>query len=347
MSRQNLTQRLGRDNFQEQDMRMIAEILGCSFQLSILATAEAAERASVIEEIPPTSRELNKLAAKKEMKAARAEAKGEAERDLTVGEFVDMMASAGGPEETFVPEEMWGAEAAEPKEDQSLKDTETSGKPESKGQIEDSKDSEHDDLTMDEDKSAAENQKTEAAGEKENSETEQPEVTADVSEEVSEAGQNEEEQSSGEDSGESKVTQDIPQAEIAAKSTSEAVSEEIPQEKEEVREPEKKEEKSSKFARITRIISTPKKREQPKDFQPIKKRADEDEDLVNGDVNPYTGHEYQTNSVRMHPKRIGYVQVYDRKEHKWTDMTEWAFLGYEERKKATQGKDYEPPIYLD
>ena len=35
MSRQNLTQRLGRDNFQEQDMRMIATILGCPFRLSI------------------------------------------------------------------------------------------------------------------------------------------------------------------------------------------------------------------------------------------------------------------------------------------------------------------------
>ena len=90
MSRQNLTQRLGRDNFQEQDMRMIADILGCSFQLSILASQEAAERASVIEEVPPTSKELDKLAAKKERKAARAEAK-EAERDITVGEIVDMM----------------------------------------------------------------------------------------------------------------------------------------------------------------------------------------------------------------------------------------------------------------
>ena len=30
MSRQNMTQRLNRDNFQEQDMKMIAEILGCS-----------------------------------------------------------------------------------------------------------------------------------------------------------------------------------------------------------------------------------------------------------------------------------------------------------------------------
>lgn len=73
----------------------------------------------------------------------------------------------------------------------------------------------------------------------------------------------------------------------------------------------------------------------------------DDEDRVNGDVNPYTGREYETNSVRMHPNRIGYVQVYDREDHAWTDMTEWAFLGYQERKKALLGKDYEPPIYLD
>ena len=32
MSRQNMTQRLNRDNFQEQDMRTIASILGCPFQ---------------------------------------------------------------------------------------------------------------------------------------------------------------------------------------------------------------------------------------------------------------------------------------------------------------------------
>ena len=72
-----------------------------------------------------------------------------------------------------------------------------------------------------------------------------------------------------------------------------------------------------------------------------------EEDLEKGELNPYTGHEYETNSVRMHPNRIGYVQVYDRGTHQWTDMTEWAFLGYQERKKALLGKDYEPPIYLD
>ena len=83
------------------------------------------------------------------------------------------------------------------------------------------------------------------------------------------------------------------------------------------------------------------------DFEPVIKYDDVDEDREQGEINPYTGREYQSNSVRMHPNRIGYVQVYDRNSHKWTDMTEWAFLGYQERKKALLGKDYEPPIYLD
>ena len=48
MSRQNMTQRLHRDNFQEQDMRLIAKILGCQFQLSIM---EPAEVETVVEEV--------------------------------------------------------------------------------------------------------------------------------------------------------------------------------------------------------------------------------------------------------------------------------------------------------
>ncbi len=72
-----------------------------------------------------------------------------------------------------------------------------------------------------------------------------------------------------------------------------------------------------------------------------------DETEIVGEINPYTGKEYKSNSVRMHPKRIGYVQVYDQEQHKWTDMTEWAFLGYQERKKALLGRNYEPPTYLD
>ena len=37
MSRQNLTQQLGRDNFQEKDMRMIAGVLGCAMQIAIIS----------------------------------------------------------------------------------------------------------------------------------------------------------------------------------------------------------------------------------------------------------------------------------------------------------------------
>ncbi len=47
MSRQNLTQRLGRDNFQEQDMRMIAKILECPFYLDILEEHEVSMKRSL------------------------------------------------------------------------------------------------------------------------------------------------------------------------------------------------------------------------------------------------------------------------------------------------------------
>ena len=249
MSRQNLTQRLGRDNFQEQDMRMIAEILGCSFQLSILASVEA-ERASVIEEKLPTEKELGKLAAKKEMKMLREEKK----REETV------------PAEEVASQEMMEDESAE----------------------------------------------------------ERVEVVATVDE---------------------IETEPIAEASVHAEPANEepVAAEQVSEEPEAVEpvaaEPvrtqpvEKKEE--TKYSKDSKY------------FQPIKQRNDMEENREVGDINPYTGREYQSNSVRMHPKRIGYVQVYDRKEHKWTDMTEWAFLGFEEQKKATLGKDYEPPIYLD
>ncbi len=91
----------------------------------------------------------------------------------------------------------------------------------------------------------------------------------------------------------------------------------------------------------------PEEDPEPEDFEPVIRYEDAEENLELGEMNPYTGREYQTNSVRMHPSRIGYVQVYDRFQHGWTDMTEWAFLGYQERKKTLLGRDYEPPIYLD
>ena len=186
MSRQNMTQRLKRDNFQEQDMRMIAEILGCSFQLSIMEQVETI----VTEEQPKLAEGEVRKENTAESSQKPSETKSEnrvTERDITVGELVKMS------------EELQLEPVVEP-------------------------------------------------------------------------------------------MKEIP------KKVAEMKESEIP---------------------------------------------------ILGEINPYTGKEYQTNSVRMHPKRIGYVQVYDQEQHKWTDMTEWAFLGYQERKKALLGKDYDPPIYLD
>lgn len=343
MSRQNLTQRLGRDNFQEQDMRMIADILGCPFQLSILGNADS-EKEALDEEEMPTGRELEKLTAKKERKAAREEAKKNVERDITVGEIVDILEeTTAEPEKEAVQMELdLDAEEHAAKETESIADSDTL---------------EEDILTEEE---------TEPY-------TEPAEDDVEVSAE--DAEQIEEELQEPEQEIEAEVVEEAGAEEIPEETSEAACQEEAePQEEayqeqpayeenqpetcqkeenpvvEEAETEDVHEEKNSPFSKLTKLI-TPKKEKKssgwPQDFQPIKRREDIDEDLVNGDVNPYTGHEYRTNSVRMHPHRIGYVQVYDRKDHKWTDMTEWAFLGVEERKKATMGKDYEPPIYLD
>lgn len=203
MSRQNMTQRLGRDNFQEKDMRLIAEILDCKFQLSILDAEDLAEESAVevVAEEPALAREV------------------------TIGDLV--------------PEE---------------------------------------------------------------SEIEEPVVEEVIPKPV-------------------KAEENVVETEEKAESDERSLL------RRGVRGyfKKKKEEK-------TPVVESPK--------------SEEKEDVV-GDINPYTRKEYKTNSVRMHPKRIGYVQVYDQEQHKWTDMTEWAFLGYQERKKALLGKDYVPPTYLD
>lgn len=349
MSRQNLTQRLGRDNFQEQDMRMIADILGCPFQLSILGSADS-EKADSDEDEMATGRELEKLAAKKERKAAKEEAKKSVERDITVGEFVDMLEETGAePEEEAVQMEL-ELDAAEPV----AEEAETQEVYEESEEAEDAADSEdtaatealEEEVPTEEAEPYIEPEEVlEAAEEVIPEEVFEPvytEETADIAEVQADDTVYEEQPACTEQPVDAETAyQEQPADEenqAEADQTEESAAEEV------------HEEKHSPFSKLTKLI-TPKKEKKssgwPQDFQPIKRREDIDEDLVNGDVNPYTGHEYRTNSVRMHPHRIGYVQVYDRKDHKWTDMTEWAFLGVEERKKATMGKDYEPPIYLD
>ena len=265
MSRQNLTQRLGRDNFQEQDMRLIASILGCPFQLSIMSgeiTESAAGRIRKQEvkwneqEQPEESFSEETVETEKEEQQLTGE-----ERDMTIGEIYDMHEELAELEKNAVE--------AEPTEDV------------------------REDLQAEEE---------------------------EYKEELLEEPESDQEESSAEP--EVSYTKDYAQP----------VEEEA--------EPYEESEVSS--------YETQPVQEEVTYEEPVQEEiAQEEPEEEVGDINPYTGKEYESNSVRMHPKRIGYVQVYDRTSHKWTDMTEWAFLGYQERKKVLLGEDYEPPIYLD
>lgn len=274
MSRQNLTQRLGRDNFQEQDMRMIADILGCPFHLSILSREAAGAAAEVT---VPTEKEWKRAQQKRQQKSE--------EYEQAVLPILQMQES----EEELTEEDA-----------------------EDIGEV-----TEEVDMTIGELYKIHE----------ELSELEENAEAGETAEPIKE-----EQDTSGQKANEKKEKFRTGGIFLRKKGNN------LPAEE---KEPAIQVESVKQEAR--KIDLTP----DPDDFEPVIKHEDMEEDREQGDVNPYTGREFQSNSVRMHPSRIGYVQVYDRATHRWTDMTEWAFLGYQERKKALLGKDYEPPIYLD
>ena len=370
MSRQNLTQRLGRDNFQEQDMRMIADILGCPFQLSILADSEAAERAANVEDVVPTEKELHKLAktkARKEKKAREAEQlhaameqipsevtdmSGASEKEMTLGDYMDIHEELVRRETGEIPivnetiEEPVTEESVSVMEEISDEPVlmEAEAVEEVPEAVEAVYEETHEEIP-------------EAPHYEEIHEEVQEEVQQEIPEEVYEEAHVEEKKE--ESHHEKKLTgwRAMFQRRNKKERQEEKHEEEkIEREIEEATEPLEAMEEDSDFIEYEEPVQpeqTYYEEQQPAQEEEIaqavyaEEEDDDAEDLERGELNPYTGHEYESNSVRMHPKRIGYVQVYDRRDHAWTDMTEWAFLGYQERKKALLGKDYEEPIYLD
>ena len=276
MSRQNLTQRLGRDNFQEQDMRMIAKILDCPFHLSIMTEAQIQPRST---------------AALEQEALARTEAVERAAEAASAAEPADAGEAAKA------------AEAAEAEE------------------------------------TAAQEVREEAAPAEETRD-ERDMTIGELYEIHRELAELEENAKAGESVEEIKKELEKPKKErfhtggifLRRKN------------KDNDKLPEAADEKETRAEQAVEAVQNEKPYE---DFEPVIRYKDVEEDREAGEINPYTGREYQSNSVRMHPTRIGYVQVYDRTIHKWTDMTEWAFLGLQERKKALLGSAYEPPIYLD
>lgn len=367
MSRQNLTQRLGRDNFQEQDMRMIADILGCPFQLSILADSEAAERAANVEDVVPTEKELHKLAktkARKEKKAREAEQlhaameqipsevtdmSGASEKEMTLGDYMDIHEELVRRETGEIP--IVNETIEEPVTEESVSVMEEIA--DEPALMEAEPVEEVPEAVYEE----THEEIPEAPRYEEIHEEVQEEVQQEIPEEVHEEAYVEEKKE--ETHHEKKLTgwRAMFQRRNKKERQEEKHEEEkIEREIEEVTEPLEAMEEDSDFIEYEEPVQpkqTYYEEQQPAQEEEIaqavyaEEEDDDAEDLERGELNPYTGHEYESNSVRMHPKRIGYVQVYDRRDHAWTDMTEWAFLGYQERKKALLGKDYEEPIYLD
>lgn len=342
MSRQNLTQRLGRDNFQEQDMRMIAEILGCPFQLSILGDNISSEKSNNnIEENVQTDKADNAGSIEVPVQP-QAETH---ERDITIGELVDiheeldaMIAEEGvGEPEEYIGEVDAYEYDEEPQEEQMAGESEEIVKSFAEEYVESQSESVEELLQEIEDIESERKPQEEEKKSEEKEEEEQPHGWKAYLMRRKKKRTKEQEEPV-EDMAESSDA--IPEA-IAEEISAEESHEELHEEPYDEAEEEFAEEFAEEHAEEQPV------EEQYTEEQYTEEYMDEEEDLEKGEINPYTGREYESNSVRMHPSRIGYVQVYDRSTHQWTDMTEWAFLGYQERKKVLLGKDYEPPIYLD
>ena len=388
MSRQNLTQRLGRDNFQEQDM--IAEMLECPFHLSIMSAEGAGE--------------VRSIAALERAAAARVEAvEASGHKELTAKEQAE--AEYAEPEEKLIEEtvpEMFEhteefaqnkaeAEYIEPEEPVESEYIQTEEPVEAEYiqpeepveaeyiQPEESVEAEYIQPEKEADMSMPDTEGLETPGEEVSNDRDMTiGELYEIHEELNELEKNVQ---AGESIEEIKKELEKPKKErrlgsfFRRRDSQSKAEKEVSPKENEVQTDAVGEsgigenvnqndtdhaDKAGAVVQDESVSSDAKWTEDAaedetafaesgstEDFEPVITHDDADEDTQAGDVNPYTGKEYQSNSVRMHPTRIGYVQVYDRTIHKWTDMTEWAFLGLQERKKALLGKAYEPPIYLD
>lgn len=367
MSRQNLTQRLGRDNFQEQDMRMIAAILGCPFHLSIFPLEnETGERVEPMEELllkyvkhPRVQPRKKKADLEDGVYQQVLVFEQEPTEEGTVEAKKDGEAAADIQKEekaaAFDTEQKQLAEKQEPeKAEMNLLDLDELDPEDS----EDLDDLEVLDVTYDierPDKAEASDSiyktrkfdKNEILAAAKHAEEQKQASDLEVQDaEKPTSGAEERDMTIGELY---MIHKELDQLEEAIHPRQENHIEEpvitatAPQP-----EPQPEPELQPEPEPVPDFRAGQREEEpEPEDFEPVIRYEDAEENLELGEMNPYTGREYQTNSVRMHPSRIGYVQVYDRFQHGWTDMTEWAFLGYQERKKTLLGRDYEPPIYLD
>ena len=298
MSRQNLTQRLGRDNFQEQDMFMVAQALGCSLTINLL-DEEAPE-----EPVRPATAEAEPVAAPEEKVEAAPELDEEADFELDEFEEEELEEEELEEEELEVPEP--APTEAEKKESRfrTLNWRRRGDKQKEKAAA-----------------PAAEPPVEEPA---------QPEEPIEIEEPVMEEPIEIEEPKSRDE-----LMKEL-NADIAALGDSgPIILDDIPDRGRFETDPEAE----SAFQRETEALLMLQREDRHAELPP--------EQLPTTSINPYTLREYKSNTVRAHASRIGYVQVYSRQTHSWQDMTEWAFMGEQDRRKTLLGDRYEEPTYLD
>lgn len=415
MSRQNLTQRLGRDNFQEQDMRMIAAILECPFRLSIMsadvqaqprstaslekaaaARTEAVERMSEqeradlarrvestileVEEEPVLEEPVMESPVQEEpvLKEPVLEQPAQEEPVMEYGsadEAYEAGTAAGetaaDADETAAPEYGTTAEMQEESDERDVTIGELYDMHETLEKLEENVRAGE---RVEEIKKELEKPKREGffsgvfmrrrrSEEKKHGRAQEEEHTQDkAAEQASHVSADENSYSGGQEGSyysspeqeETGVREDVRKDSMSGEAYSESensFSDEYAGESQAAAYAEQENMAGTAAEETAYGESGSEEPEEYADesagFEPESTTEEAEPDGPVGEINPYTGREYQSNSVRMHPTRIGYVQVYDRTIHKWTDMTEWAFLGLQERKKALLGKAYEPPVYLD
>ena len=384
MSRQNLTQRLTRDNFQEKDMRMIASVLGCTLRLSLVEgvpdeiTQVVAPRRE--RELTPREAANHQLTFEDVIKAA-GEEKLQEEKAAPKTRTTARILAARAREERIRRE----AEALNAREErkQVKKEPELDYRQRGQKRLEEEKlaameaRNESGQLSFDIPHQSAEEMeqvkdiarrallkthteynrfsKGDPLPEELFAEPQEEEPTDDAPEEVTveealqEISDTVSEDTKSEDSNELEVSAEsetLPNPEVQAEPEDQAEPEVLAEPESADEDEESPEAASSEEEANAKRAATMDTGDMGVVPEELRKEY-EAQKKPEGEMNPLTGEEFESNVVRSHPKLTGYIQVYDREAHKWIDMTEWAFLGFQERKKVLLGSEYKAPIYLD
>ena len=312
MSRQNLTQKLGRDNFQEQDMREIARALGCRVEISVIDLGEEAAPAG------------KPLPAKREHAAHTTESAAKKPESISPPPVFEGTDIPHLDDDVIVPLEPEAREAYSPMREEPEPGPEPAVQPEEapaqteSAPLQEEPSEKEAELFRSIEQALMESlvtefaaqEETEAAGEEPEDVPYDNESGGDISYASKPYVISREDQSAAEKSGVD-ISSRIASWNAAARQRLSGPGKKLPAHTEDSRE------------------------------------AASAEGEVFPSIDPSTGKEYESNMVRHDPEDPDMLYVYDADEHKWIRQARSAFVDFQIRKRAVLGMDYEPPVYID